>query len=171
MAPWRSGYARVCKTLNTGSIPVGASIICMKTTRLAGAVIPNQAGEILLIHRILGREQWEVPGGKILVDKRGKALETADQAARREAKEELGIDIVIERELASSDFGGNQGTLFNYTWFLAKIATGTPVPQEMDRHDNVGYIDIVNPPEGILFSSGVEKLQELILTGTVKLVI
>ena len=26
MALWRSGYAEVCKTLYTGSIPVGASI-------------------------------------------------------------------------------------------------------------------------------------------------
>ncbi len=26
MAPWRSGYAEVCKTFYTGSIPVGASI-------------------------------------------------------------------------------------------------------------------------------------------------
>ena len=25
MAPWRSGYAEVCKTSYTGSIPVGAS--------------------------------------------------------------------------------------------------------------------------------------------------
>jgi hypothetical protein len=25
MAPWRSGYAEVCKTFHTGSIPVGAS--------------------------------------------------------------------------------------------------------------------------------------------------
>ncbi len=25
MAPWRSGYAEVCKTFYTGSIPVGAS--------------------------------------------------------------------------------------------------------------------------------------------------
>ena len=27
MAPWRSGYAEVCKTSYTGSIPVGASRI------------------------------------------------------------------------------------------------------------------------------------------------
>ncbi len=27
MAPWRSGYAEVCKTSYTGSIPVGASIL------------------------------------------------------------------------------------------------------------------------------------------------
>ncbi len=26
MAPWRNGYAEVCKTFYTGSIPVGASI-------------------------------------------------------------------------------------------------------------------------------------------------
>lgn len=27
MAPWRSGYAEVCKTFYTGSIPVGASTL------------------------------------------------------------------------------------------------------------------------------------------------
>jgi hypothetical protein len=27
LAPWRSGYAEVCKTFYTGSIPVGASIL------------------------------------------------------------------------------------------------------------------------------------------------
>ena len=30
-APWRSGYAEVCKTFYTGSIPVGASKIEFKT--------------------------------------------------------------------------------------------------------------------------------------------
>ena len=32
MAPWRSGYAEVCKTFYTGSIPVGASKLLPKRT-------------------------------------------------------------------------------------------------------------------------------------------
>ena len=46
MALWRSGYAEVCKTLYTGSIPVGAS---KKTTKLFFGVA--------FARRRLGKEQ------------------------------------------------------------------------------------------------------------------
>jgi hypothetical protein len=37
LAPWRSGYAEVCKTFYTGSIPVGASKFIMKSIAVCGS--------------------------------------------------------------------------------------------------------------------------------------
>lgn len=138
--------------------------------QLAGAVVLNERHEVLLIHRILGRTEWEVPGGKLQTDsKTGEPTEEPQHAAIREFKEELGCEISIIRQLEESDFGGNEGTFFHYTWFLAAIKSGKPVPQEIDRHDNVGYIDIVHPPDNIVLSSGTQKLRELVLNGSVSL--
>ena len=36
MAPWRSGYVAVCKTVYTGSSPVGASNFIVASTPLGG---------------------------------------------------------------------------------------------------------------------------------------
>ena len=60
--------------------------------RLSGVVRPrvlvmNAAGEVLLVRSWTGHQGWELPGG-------GKSRrETAEDAARREVKEELGLDL------------------------------------------------------------------------------
>ena len=45
MALWRSGYAAVCKTAYTGSIPVGASRY-FETNRQVGIKIPGSKPEM-----------------------------------------------------------------------------------------------------------------------------
>ncbi len=39
MAPWRSGYAEVCKTFYTGSIPVGASTLDLIQQWASGGMV------------------------------------------------------------------------------------------------------------------------------------
>ncbi len=61
------------------------------TIDVAAAVIVNLQGETLLSLRLPDAHQggkWEFPGGKF------EGGETADQALRRELKEELGINIL-----------------------------------------------------------------------------
>ena len=123
VAPWRSSYAAVCKTAYTGANPVGASIIfflSMKTVQLAGCVIKDEAGKVLLIHRNTERlVQWELPGGKLEV---GEDLQAA---AIREVYEEVGIKVAIQREIGAANFDDN-GVSWEYHWFEATILAGTP---------------------------------------------
>ena len=78
---------------------------------LAGAVIHNEKNEILLIHRNTpNKEQWELPGGKI------EKNESPEEAAIRELKEELNVDI---KDFKEDDFK------MRYNWFEAEILSGT----------------------------------------------
>jgi len=88
--------------------------------KLGGCAIKNSKGEILLIHRNTEkRKQWELPGGKLELN------ENAEDAAKRELKEELDVDIAIIKRLGQATFEDN-GISFDYTWFDAKIISGTP---------------------------------------------
>lgn len=55
----------------------------------AGALIRNGAGEILIVKPSYRNDGWLLPGGSV------EDRETPTQAVRREAREELGIDLRI----------------------------------------------------------------------------
>ncbi len=57
----------------------------------AASVIVDDGGRVLLVKHSYGELNWEVPGG------RGEPGESAEEAARREAREEVGIELDIER--------------------------------------------------------------------------
>lgn len=109
------------------------------STPLAGCVITNEKGEVLLLHRNTVRlTQWELPGGKL------EPGETAAEAAIREVLEEIGVVVKIIKRLGSTDFDDNN-IHWQYTWFRAKILSGKPHPCEADKHDAVGYFDLLQP--------------------------
>jgi len=61
--------------------------------QLAGCVILDEKGRVLLLHRETSkRVQWETPGGKV------EPGESEKQAAVREVKEELGVDVKILKD-------------------------------------------------------------------------
>lgn len=62
--------------------------MALKTVRAAAAIIQHD-GKILACQRGYGsmKDGWEFPGGKI------EPGETADQACRREIREELGVEL------------------------------------------------------------------------------
>ncbi len=104
----------------------------MNNLTLAGCVLPNQAGEILLIHRNTEkRVQWEVPGGKI------EEGEEAISTAAREIQEELGVEVNILKELGSKEFT-EDNFMMHYTWYLAEITKGEPRLME-DNYDELRY--------------------------------
>ena len=100
---------------------------------VAGCVIANSEGKILLVHRNTAkRVQWELPGGKV------DEHETPEIAAVRELQEELGVEVSIIKELGHKEF--NQGeSIYHYTWFLASISKGELHLAEPEMFDDFAY--------------------------------
>jgi 8-oxo-dGTP diphosphatase len=117
----------------TGEIP--------SRIQLAGCIIQNPEGRILLIHRnapvrgnIPARIQWETPGGSV-----GDHIqdETPQEAVMREVREELGIEIEVGDKVGSFEFS-EDGKNFNYTSYKALLVAGEPQALE-SNHDGVGW--------------------------------
>lgn len=110
----------------------------MPEIQLAGCVIRDDQGRVLLLHRNTPkRQQWEIPGGKL------DPGEEAYAAAARELREEVGVEVKVERELGTRNFVENGHTMV-YTWFLATIASGTPQARESHIHDRCEYLKVAD---------------------------
>lgn len=90
-------------------------------TELAGNLIIED-GEILLLYRD-DEEHWEVPGGKVEED------ESATEAAVREAEEEIGVEIKLEKPFFSGEFE-HSGNLFLWHAYISEIESGEPEIKE-----------------------------------------
>lgn len=106
--------------------------------RLAGGIIRNDAGEILLLHRNTPeRQQWEIPGGKI------DDGETAEQTVIRELQEELCVTVAIDSKLGEKEFT-EDGHTMSYTWFAVRVMEGMPQIGEPHRHDAIGFFSVAS---------------------------
>lgn len=94
----------------------------------AACVIVDGSGSVLLVKHTYGRLNWELPGGISEVG------ESAEQTALREAREELGVAVVLE---------GLSGVYWEPTWrgvgghhfaFLSRIGDGA-TPRAADAHE------------------------------------
>ena len=132
----------------------------MKQIELAGGLITNNSGGLLLIHRV-NPSQWELPGGKI------KAGETAEEAVVRELAEELGVVAVTGATLGDTKFSEN-GIDFHYTWIAAKITDRKPWPQEK-LHDECDYFRPRSISRMDNLSLNMQKLCKQIIDGEVRL--
>lgn len=104
-----------------------------RPVKLAGCVILDDQGRILLIHRNTPkRVHWELSGGK------GHPGESAAATAAREIREELDVEVLILRELGTGTFVEDDQEM-TYTWLLARIVYGTPRVQEPHIHDEFDY--------------------------------
>ncbi|MFB6292377.1 MAG: NUDIX hydrolase [Candidatus Nanohaloarchaea archaeon] len=84
---------------------------------LAGNVIIEE-GEILLVHRE-DEGWWDLPGGKVEED------ESPTEAAVREAREEIGVEVELEKPFFSGEFQ-HSGELFLWHGYLARLEEGVP---------------------------------------------
>lgn len=104
----------------------------MREVRLAGCVIRDLRGRVMMLHRKTDElTQWEIPGGKL------EPGEEPEQTAVRELREEVGVEVDIERRLGEREFFQGDCRMV-YTWFLAAITSGRPEPLE-PIHDRLSY--------------------------------
>jgi 8-oxo-dGTP diphosphatase len=104
-------------------------------TELAGCVIVDDFGKMLLLHRNTDdASQWELPGGKVEPDER------PEEAALRELQEELGIKVRVVKRLGSAPFEVGERP-YHYTWFQAVIEHGEPTVLEPELFDGLDYFE------------------------------
>lgn len=103
--------------------------------QLAGCVITDDYGRLLLLHRYIDGGQWELPGGKV------EEGETREAAAVREVQEELGVAVDLVRALGNDVFELSGGE-YRYHWFQAVIAEGEPQIMESDKFDDLEFFEI-----------------------------
>ena len=134
----------------------------METIELAGCVILDDYGRILLIHRSdVDQPHWELPGGKIEED------ETAEEAAVRELKEELDVDVRLVGSLGSELLEqGNK--VYKYNWFQAVIAQGIVKIMEAYEYDDADYFELEDMPS-LALSTNMLVLYPKIYSGEISI--
>lgn len=104
----------------------------MEKIELAGGILLDKDNRILLIHRNTEKlKQWELPGGKLEIE------ELPEQAAIRELKEELNIEVDILKYIGAKEFEDN-GVMLKYHWYKCQIKKGIPELME-DKFDDIKY--------------------------------
>ena len=130
---------------------------------LAGCVVVDEQNRWLLLHREnTTYNHWEIPGGKV------EPGEEPYEAAKRELLEELGIAVLIKREIGRAEFT-DRDKQFEYVWFLAGT-NDLPRIMEAQTFTEYKYLDLSSIREGnIVLSEGAKKLLTLVASGEVTL--
>ena len=102
----------------------------MNYTEIAGTLIVEDKGLLLLYRE--DKSWWELPGGKKKED------ESPTQTAVRETKEEISIDVDLEKPFFSGEFE-NEGELFLWHGYIAKTDE-TPEIKE-DKFSQLKWFD------------------------------
>ncbi|NWL87096.1 MULTISPECIES: NUDIX domain-containing protein [unclassified Paenibacillus] len=118
-----------------------------KTPRVGvGAVIKDDLDRILLVLRKRAPEagHWSLPGGKV------DYMETIEEAIRREIREELGIEIMIDGLLCvTNHILPEEDTHYVAPTFLAHIAAGRVENREPHALGDVQWFPINSMPDKI----------------------
>jgi len=136
---------------------VGCGFIFYQDPKVAvGTIISDDRGQIVLVRRAIqpGYGKWVFPGG--FVD-RGEAV---IDAAHREAREESGFQIRIERLLNVYSYTGSSPVIIVY---LATITGGTLTLDEESLEARFFTADAI-PWDELAFKSTYEALKEFLIT-------
>ena len=134
----------------------------MEPIELAGCVILDDYGRMLLIHRSHGAlSHWELPGGKI------EPNETSETAAARELSEGLDVAVQIVGDLGSGVFEQDDQE-YHWHWFQAVLGGKEPVIMDMAEYDDLGYFELEDLPS-LALSPNMLELYPKIDSGEVAL--
>lgn len=105
-------------------------------------------GRILLLKRLTNPEAgcWGLPGGKV------DLFETAAVATRREIKEEIGIEIVVDDLLCVVDqIDREKGVHWFAPVYLATSFIGEPIIVEPDKHGGLRWFSLGAVPDALTY--------------------
>jgi mutator protein MutT len=113
-----------------------------------GVVLFNENNKIFLMRRGPKSKNecgaWALPGGKVEFN------ETLINAAIRETKEEFDIAITITKHLTTYDhIIPNEKQHWITNIFCATIVSGTPIIQEPEKCDQIGWFTLTELPSPI----------------------
>ena len=102
-------------------------------------IIDSKNRTLLLFHKRLGR--WMPPGGHVEID------ETPEETARRECKEETGLDVEIVGEPSSDLFAGNPEEGRMLTSPIVFLLENIPASEEYNEpaHQHMDFLYVAKP--------------------------
>jgi len=118
------------------------------TGQNASVLIWDDDGRVLLIHEAYGERRYGPPGGRI------EPGETPQQAAIREAREEIQCDVQLGQPIFEGDFIAKDGTPFRGFFFNAEIVSGAPMPGDPAEIQSVDWYDLHDLPQPQTISGG-----------------
>jgi 8-oxo-dGTP diphosphatase len=121
-------------------------------------VVILRGGRVLLVRRAVApaRGAWDVPGGFI---ERG---ETAEAAARREAREELGVDVRIERFIGTfpDTYGVERHPSLNI-YYAARLRRRNATVRPADDASGFQWFAFDRLPRRLAFKNNRQALRAL----------
>jgi ADP-ribose pyrophosphatase YjhB (NUDIX family) len=118
------------------------------TGQNASVVIWDSNGRVLLIHEAYGARRFGPPGGQV------EPGETPEEAAIREAREEINCDVELGELIFQGDFVAKDGTPFHGFFFAATIVGGPPTPGDPGEIQSIGWYDLHDLPQPQTISGG-----------------
>ncbi|HLF99241.1 MAG TPA: NUDIX domain-containing protein [Acidimicrobiia bacterium] len=108
----------------------------------ARVLIVDAEGRVLLIRHTY-RRGWHLPGGGV------RRAESFEAAARREAREEVGVILGAPLELLGMYYSDDEGKFDHIAVYVARVWEGTPTSDRKEIAETAWLSSDADPPVGL----------------------